>query len=43
MGDDDQNIYAFRRTNVEFIRRFAEDFTYQRSEARNRILLTFTP
>lgn len=26
VGDDDQNIYAFRGTNVEFIRRFKEDY-----------------
>jgi len=26
VGDDDQNIYAFRHTTVEFIRRFAEDY-----------------
>jgi ATP-dependent DNA helicase RecQ len=26
VGDDDQNIYAFRGTNVEFIRRFTEDY-----------------
>jgi len=26
VGDDDQNIYAFRHTNVAFIRRFAEDY-----------------
>lgn len=26
VGDDDQNIYAFRQTNVEFIRRFAADY-----------------
>jgi ATP-dependent DNA helicase RecQ len=26
VGDDDQNIYSFRGTNVEFIRRFAQDY-----------------
>jgi ATP-dependent DNA helicase RecQ len=26
VGDDDQNIYAFRGTNVEFIRRFKHDY-----------------
>lgn len=26
VGDDDQNVYAFRRTSVEFIRRFREDY-----------------
>jgi ATP-dependent DNA helicase RecQ len=26
VGDDDQNIYTFRSTNVEFIRRFAADY-----------------
>jgi len=26
VGDDDQNIYAFRGTNVAFIRRFGEDY-----------------
>ncbi len=26
VGDDDQNIYAFRGTNVEFIRRFHQDY-----------------
>ena len=26
VGDDDQNIYAFRRTNVEFIKRFRDDY-----------------
>ena len=26
VGDDDQNIYAFRGTNVQFIRRFQEDY-----------------
>jgi ATP-dependent DNA helicase RecQ len=26
VGDDDQNIYAFRGTNVEFIRRFQKDY-----------------
>ena len=26
VGDDDQNIYAFRHTNVAFIRRFQEDY-----------------
>jgi ATP-dependent DNA helicase RecQ len=26
VGDDDQNIYTFRGTNVEFIRRFAQDY-----------------
>ncbi len=26
VGDDDQNIYTFRGTNVEFIRRFKEDY-----------------
>ncbi len=27
VGDDDQNIYQFRGANVEFIRRFREDYT----------------
>lgn len=26
VGDDDQNIYTFRGTNVEFIRKFQEDY-----------------
>jgi len=26
VGDDDQNIYTFRGTNVEFIRKFADDY-----------------
>ncbi len=26
VGDDDQNIYAFRRADVEFIRRFRQDY-----------------
>ena len=26
MGDDDQNIYAFNGSSVEFIRRFEEDY-----------------
>lgn len=26
VGDDDQNIYAFRNTNVEFIKRFCDDY-----------------
>jgi len=26
VGDDDQNIYAFRGANVEFIRKFKEDY-----------------
>jgi ATP-dependent DNA helicase RecQ len=26
VGDDDQNVYAFRKTSVEFIRRFREDY-----------------
>ena len=26
VGDDDQNIYAFRGTNVQFIRQFQEDY-----------------
>ena len=26
VGDDDQNIYAFRGANVEFIRRFQQDY-----------------
>ncbi|HOX57108.1 MAG TPA: RecQ family ATP-dependent DNA helicase [Candidatus Paceibacterota bacterium] len=26
VGDDDQNIYTFRGANVEFIRRFAQDY-----------------
>jgi ATP-dependent DNA helicase RecQ len=26
VGDDDQNIYAFRGTNVEFLRRFTQDY-----------------
>jgi ATP-dependent DNA helicase RecQ len=27
VGDDDQNIYAFRNTNVEFIKRFCDDYS----------------
>ncbi len=27
VGDDDQNIYAFRGANVQFIRRFQEEYT----------------
>jgi len=27
VGDDDQNIYAFRGANVEFIRKFQEDYS----------------
>jgi ATP-dependent DNA helicase RecQ len=26
VGDDDQNVYSFRKTSVEFIRRFEEDY-----------------
>jgi ATP-dependent DNA helicase RecQ len=26
VGDDDQNVYEFRKTSVEFIRRFREDY-----------------
>ncbi len=29
VGDDDQNIYAFKGTSVDFIRRFAEDYQAQ--------------
>jgi ATP-dependent DNA helicase RecQ len=29
VGDDDQNIYAFRGANVEFIRRFCDDYQAQ--------------
>lgn len=29
VGDDDQNIYTFRGANVEFIRRFQEDYDAQ--------------
>lgn len=29
VGDDDQNIYSFRDTSVEFIRRFAQDYHAQ--------------
>jgi ATP-dependent DNA helicase RecQ len=29
VGDDDQNIYTFRGTNTQFIRRFQEDYTAQ--------------
>ncbi len=29
VGDDDQNIYAFRRADVEFIRRFQKDYDAQ--------------
>jgi len=29
VGDDDQNIYAFRRADVEFIRRFQQDYDAQ--------------
>ena len=34
VGDDDQNIYAFRDTNVEFIKRFCADY-----EARTDFLV----
>lgn len=34
VGDDDQNIYAFRHTSVEFIRRFEKDY-----EARTEYLV----
>ncbi len=34
VGDDDQNIYSFRGTNVEFIRRFQEDY---QAEAHYRV------
>ena len=27
VGDDDQNVYAFRGANVAFIQRFQEDYT----------------
>lgn len=30
VGDDDQNIYEFRQTSVEFLRRFAADYQAQR-------------
>ena len=30
VGDDDQNIYEFRKTNVRFLRRFEEDFDAER-------------
>jgi ATP-dependent DNA helicase RecQ len=31
VGDDDQNIYAFRSTSVEFIRRFEADYAAKKS------------
>ncbi len=31
VGDDDQNIYAFRNTSADFIRSFAEDYRAQTS------------
>ena len=31
VGDDDQNIYSFRETSVEFIRRFEADYEAQKS------------
>ncbi|HKU87672.1 MAG TPA: ATP-dependent helicase, partial [Casimicrobiaceae bacterium] len=34
VGDDDQNIYAFRNTNVGFIKRFCDDY-----DARTEFLL----
>jgi ATP-dependent DNA helicase RecQ len=30
VGDDDQNIYEFRHTNVRFLRRFEEEFAAER-------------
>ncbi len=30
VGDDDQNIYAFRGANIEFIRRFEQDYQAKR-------------
>ena len=30
VGDDDQNIYSFRGTSIEFIRRFEQDYGAQR-------------
>ena len=30
VGDDDQNIYEFRKTSVRFLRRFEEDFDAER-------------
>ncbi|MBL8540920.1 MAG: RecQ family ATP-dependent DNA helicase [Betaproteobacteria bacterium] len=31
VGDDDQNIYSFRSTSVEFIRRFEDDYKAEKS------------
>ena len=31
VGDDDQNIYSFRKTSVEFIRRFEADYEAEKS------------
>ena len=31
VGDDDQNIYSFRKTSVEFIRRFEADYKAEKS------------
>jgi ATP-dependent DNA helicase RecQ len=31
VGDDDQNIYSFRKTSVEFIQRFEADYSAQKS------------
>jgi ATP-dependent DNA helicase RecQ len=31
VGDDDQNIYSFRQTSVEFIRRFQSDYAAEKS------------
>ena len=31
VGDDDQNIYSFRKTSVEFIRRFETDYEADKS------------
>ena len=35
VGDDDQNIYAFRQTSTLFIRKFEEDYAAQRSVLRS--------